>query len=236
MRRVDYGDGDDRLVFVLGWGNRPEHDGVQWLVDRLTDAGYRVSAFELPRTITDFDREYLAPVQSFVDDLDDYRLLSHSTGGLVARHLDTDNSLQTRTYLSPWWGFHDDLRNPLVSLATRLPVSTPILPAEATREELGTLASDAWVADAPDYAAPTFLREAKRAQNSLPPFDTRDAVFYNPDDPIVSGPTIEDHAPESNRIAFTDGHELFNSSTRDDHIDAVLAAVEDGANALPRSA
>jgi len=232
MRRVDYGDGDDRLVLVLGWGNRPEHDGVQWLIDHLTDAGYHVSAFELPRTITDFEDEYLVPVQSFVDDLDEYRLLSHSTGGLVARHLDADDARRTRTYLSPWWGFHDDLQNPLVSLLTKLPVSTPVLPASATRDELGSLASDAWVADSPDYAAPTFLREAKRAQESLPPFDTRDAVFYNPDDPIVSGATIESQVPEANRVAFTDGHELFNSSTRDDHIETVLAAVRDGASAL----
>jgi len=232
MRRVDYGDDDgDPLVFVLGWGNRPEHDGVQWLLDRLTDAGYRVSAFEIPRTITDFESEYLAPVRERVTALDSPRFLSHSTGGLIGRYLDGD-AFETRTYLSPWWGFHDDLQNPVVSLLMRVPLARAVLPASAEKEELGELASDDWVADSPDHAAPTFLREAKRAQAEIPPFDARDAVFYNPDDPIVSASAIEMQTPPENRRAFEGGHELFNSKSRDDHVDDVLAAVRGGASAL----
>lgn len=232
MRRIDYGDGDDHVVFVLGWGNRPEHDGVQWLLSHLTDAGYRVSAFEIPRTVTDFEVEYLAPVEEYVASLDTYRVLSHSTGGLITRYLDADDGLETRTYLSPWWGFHDDLQNPLVSVLMKLPVSKPILPASASRADLGELASDDWVADSPDYAAPTFLREAKRAQDRMPPFDTDDAVFYNPDDPIVDGAAIENQTPPENRVVFEGGHELFNSKSRDDHVDALLTAVDEGGSAL----
>lgn len=231
MRRVEYGDGDDRLVFVLGFGNRPGHDGVQWLLGHLTDAGYRVTAFEIPRTITDFEAEYLAPVEAYLADLDSYRLLGHSTGGLIVRYVD-DDALETRTYLSPWWGFHADLENPIVSLLTKLPISRPILPASASRAELGELSSDEWVADAPDYAAPTFLREARRAQERLPPFDERDAVFYNPDDPIVGADAIERQTPPANRVAFAGGHELFNSRSRDEHLGTLLAAVDGGADAL----
>jgi len=227
MRRVQYGDGDRRLVWVLGWGNRPEHDGIQWLLDHLTDAGYRVDAFELPRTLTDFESAYLAPVEDHVDRLDAYRFLGHSTGGLIGRYL-TDDHLQTRTYLSPWWGFHEDLQNPLVSLLVKLPIARPLLPASADRAELGELASDEWLEDSPDYAAPTFLREARRAQADMPPFDQRDVVFYNPADPIVGADAIEAEAPDENRIGYEGGHELFNSRCRDRYIEPLLAAIEDG--------
>ncbi|GAB3680037.1 hypothetical protein GCM10028857_02190 [Salinarchaeum chitinilyticum] len=227
MRRVQYGEGDRRLVFVLGWGNRPEHAGVQWLVDALTTAGYRVDVFELPRTINDFESQYLAPIRDHLDGLDTYRLLSHSTGGLIARYVD-DDGLQTRTYLSPWWGFHEALRNPLVSALLRLPIARPILPASSDRSDLGELASDEWVEDAPSYAAPTFLREARRAQAAMPPFDDRDVVFYSPRDPIVSADAIEADAPAANRISYDGGHELFNSRSRDEHLDALLAAIDEG--------
>lgn len=231
MERVQYGDGDRRLVFVLGWGNRPHHDGVQWLVDHLTDAGYRVDVFELPRTIRDFERQYLDPVTSHLEPLDEYRLLSHSTGGLITRHVE-DDALQTRTYLSPWWGFHEALQNPFISGFMRLPVPWPILPASSDRSDLGELASDEWLEDSPSMIAPTFLRESRRAQRSMPPFDERDVVFYNPEDPIVSGDAIEDDAPPSNRIPFEGGHELFNSRSRDEHVDDVLGAIESGVDGI----
>ncbi|MGZ0745767.1 alpha/beta hydrolase [Haloparvum sp. AD34] len=231
MRRVQFGDGSEEVVLVLGFGNRPEHDGVQWLIDQLTAAGYTVTAFEIPRTITDFESEYLAPVVDYVDTLDSYRVLSHSTGGLIARYLD-DDAMETRTYLSPWWGFHDALDTPLVRFLLKLPISKPILPASAGRAELGELATDEWVADSPDYASPTFLREARRAQESIPPFDPDDVVFYNPDDAIVGTDAIEAQTPAANRIQFDGGHELFCSRSRDDHVDALLDAVANGLTAV----
>lgn len=231
MRQVEFGDGDERVVFVGGWGNRPEHDGMQWLVEQLTDAGYAVTVFEIPRTITDFESEYLAPVETYLAGLDEYRLLSHSTGGLISRYVDDDGP-ETRTYLSPWWGFHPELENPLVSLLLKVPLAKPILPGSAEKAELGELATDEWVEDAPDYAAPTFLREAKRAQESMPAFDDRDAVFYNPADAIVGTDAIEAQTPEANRIRYEGGHELFNSRSREDHVEAVLAAVDGGIDAV----
>ncbi|MFB6234693.1 MAG: alpha/beta hydrolase [Halopenitus sp.] len=231
MRRVQFGDGAEEVVLILGFGNRPEHDGVQWLIDHLTAADYTVTAFEIPRTITDFEAEYLAPVVDYVEALGSYRVVSHSTGGLIARYLD-DGGVETRTYLSPWWGFHDGLDTPLVRFLMKLPLSKPILPASASRAELGELATDEWVADAPDYASPTFLREAKRAQESIPPFDEDDVVFYNPGDKIVGTDAIEAQSPSANRIQFDGGHELFCSRSRADHVDALLAAVEGGLAAL----
>jgi len=228
MRHVQYGDGGERLVLVLGWGNRPEHEGVQWLCQRLTDAGYLLDVFEIPRTIKDFESEYLTPVEDHLDGLEEYRLLSHSTGGLITRYVPADERLQTRTYLSPWWGFHEDLRNPVVRWLSLLPVPWPILPASSDRDDLGALTTEERMADLPSFAAPTFLREARRAQRAMPPFDERDAVFYSPDDPIVDAAAIERDAPEANRIPYDGGHELFNSPSRTEHIDALLAAIGGG--------
>jgi len=234
MRRVEYGDGGDRLVFVLGWGNKPEHDGVRWLLDRLTDAGYQVTVFQLPTTITAFQSEYLDPVADYVAGLDSYRLLSHSTGGLITRHVEADDRLLTRTYLSPWWGFHEGLENPVVRLAMKLPISKPVLPTGDGDEqaELGELISPEDAADGPDRAAPTFLREARRGQKAMPPFDENDVVFYTPSDAIVGTGAIESQTPAANRIQYEGGHELFNSRCREEHLELLLAATDRGYAAL----
>lgn len=230
MRREVFAEGDDReLVFVLGWGNRVEHENVQWLVERLVATEYRVTVFQIPTVITDYETEWVDPIAAYVDDLDGYRLLAHSTGGLIAEYL---SGAETCVYASPWWGFHDNLRNPIVSLAMKLPISRPILPASVEREQLGSLATDRQLADSPDRVAPTFLREGKRAQRTLPPFDGEPVVFYTPEDPIVSVDAIRERAPEANRVVYEGGHQLFDSPSRDEHVETILDALERGAAAL----
>jgi hypothetical protein len=231
MRLERYGDeADPTLVFVLGWGTKPEFEGVAWLADRLLDAGYALHVFEIPTVVTDFDAEWLDPIADHVADLGEYRLLTHSTGGLIGEFL-TDPAPVTKVHLSPWWGFHDDLDNPLVTLAMKLPVSTPLLPAGIEREELGDLATERQVEALPSRSAPTFLREAKRGQDRLPPFDGG-VVFYSPTDGVVSAPAIEARTPEANRVAYDGGHEFFSSSAREEHTDTLLAAIDRGVDAL----
>jgi len=229
MRREIFNDGGTReLVFVLGWGNRIEHESVQWLVDRLVEANYRVTVFQIPTVVTDFESEWIAPVAAYVEGLEPYRLLSHSTGGLIAEYLE---GAETRVYLSPWWGFHEDLQNPVVSLAMKLPVSWSILPTGGTdREMLGELATDRQLADTPSRVAPTFLREANRAQQRLPSFQfpERGVVFYTPEDAVVGVDAIRERTPEANLVAYDGGHQLFDSPSREDHIETILAALEQG--------
>lgn len=229
MRTEVYGDSEKDLVFVLGWANKPEYDGLRWLIGHLTDAGYRVHALEIPRVISNVDAEYLDPVAAYVEDLDAYRLVGHSTGGLIGEFLEGPT---TRTYLSPWWGFHEDLRNPLVSLLMRLPTRRRLLPATFEREDLGSLASDRQAEEVPERVAPTFLREAARAQARLPAFHDGTVVFYTPNDPVVSADAIRERTPEANAVVYEGGHELFNSPTREDHLETLLAAVDRGVDAL----
>lgn len=230
MNHEQFGSGDDELVLVLGWGNRFRHETVQWLVDQVVDAGYHVHGFEIPTVVTDFDREWLDPVAAVAEDLEAYRLLTHSTGGLIGEFLDGPT---TKVHLSPWWGFHDDLDNPVVSLAMKLPTSASVLPAPTDRETIGTLATDERMADSPSRAAPSFLREAKRGQERLPAFDADvTGVFYSPTDGVVSAPAIEARTPAANRVPYEGGHELFASPSRDDHVDAVLAALDEGPSTL----
>ena len=232
MRAVVHGEeGDPELVFVLGWANKPEYTNVRWLIDRLTDAGYRVHAIEIPRVVSDFEEEYLEPVAAYVADLGEYRFLGHSTGGLIGAFLD-DPAPVTRVYLSPWWGLHEDLQNPLVSVLSRLPTRRRILPVDFEADMLGDLAPPEQVEDVPERVAPTFLREAKRAQARLPPFSDDAVVFYTPEDPVVGADAIRERTPEANAVVYEGGHELFNSSAREDHLDTLLAAVDRGAEAL----
>lgn len=232
MRRRTYNDAGDRdLVFVLGWGTQPEFETVEWLIDRLVEAGYRVHTFQIPTVVTDFESEYLDPIQSYVDDLGTYRLLTHSTGGLIGEFLE-DPAPETTVHLSPWWGFHEDLENLLVDLTMRLGVPWSVLPSGIEQSDLGKLATDRQIDETPSWAAPTFLREARRAQERLPPFDDDAVVFYTPTDAVVGVEAIEARAPAANRVAYEGGHELFGSACREEHVDTVLAALEEGVDAL----
>ncbi|MWG35314.1 alpha/beta hydrolase [Halomarina oriensis] len=225
-----FGSGERDLVLILGWGNQFRHETVQWLVERVVDAGYRVHGFQIPTTVTDFERDWLQPVASTIADLEEYRLLTHSTGGLVGEFLEGP---ETKVHLSPWWGFHDDLDTPVVDWAMKLPVATPVLPASTDRAALGELVTDERLADSPKRAAPTFLREAKRGQHRLPPFDAdTTSVFYTPTDAVVSAEAIEARTPPENLVAYEGGHELFASPSRAEHIDTVLAALDEGPDAL----
>jgi hypothetical protein len=232
MQRQTYNDGGDRdLVFVLGWGNSPDMETVQWLVDHLVEADYRTHVFQIPTVISDFETEYLAPVADFTEELGEYRLLTHSTGGLIGEFL-ADPAPETKVHLGPWWGFHADLENPLVDLTMWLGVPWSVLPAGIDREDLGVHATERQIEATPSRAAPTFLREAKRAQERLPPFDDHAVVFYTPTDPVVGVEAIEARTPPENRVAYEGGHELFGSASREDHVETVLAALEEGADAL----
>lgn len=227
MDRRTHGEGDD-LVFVLGWGNRHDHEAVEWLVDRLVEAGYRVHVFQIPVNGTDFEADYLDPVVEFVEGLDEYRFLGHSTGGLIGAHVREPAPL-TRTYLSPWWGYTDDQQGLLLDLAAKLPLSAQVLPTgTSTRESLGQLATDRMIAESPGRISPAMIRETRRAQSGLPPFEDDAVVFYAPDDQVVSPGAIEDRVPAENRVAYEGGHELFSSRSREDHLDDLLSAVAEG--------
>jgi hypothetical protein len=230
MRRVTFDDAGERdLVFVLGWGNTPEHANVRWLIDHLQQAGYRVHTFEIPTTITDFEAEYLDPVATFVDELDAYRLLAHSTGGLIGAYLDDPI---TRVYLSPWWGIHHDQDGLLARLLARLPFARPIIPVDGDPAAIGDLVTDDQLADGPDAIAPTLVREVRRAQDGLPAVDDSAVVFYTPDDQVVSPAAIRERAPDANTVTYDGGHELFSSQCREAYLDPIRAALEDGVDAL----
>lgn len=127
------------------------------------------------------------------------------------------------------------MRNPIVSLAMRLPLSRSILPTGGTdREMLGALATDRQLAETPSRIAPTFLREAKRAQSRLPAFQFEETgvVFYTPTDAVVSADAIRQRTPEANQVVYEGGHQLFDSPSREDHVETVLAALEEGRAAL----
>jgi len=218
----------DHLVCILGWGNRVHHEPVEWLIDQFVDAGYRLHAFEIPDVVTDFARQYVDPIQRYVEDLGEFRLVGHSTGGLIGAFV---NGAMTRTYLSPWWGFPDD-GGPGLSLAMKLPIERPLLPAGTTKKALGAYATDRQLAEIPSKAAPTFLREADWAHRNRPPIDDDAVVFCSLRDEIVGVRAIGRAVPSKRVVLYDGGHELFASKSRVDHVDTLLSVIESGSAGL----
>ena len=227
-----YDDGADRdCLLVLGWGNRARHETVQWLVDQLTPR-YRVHAVELPTHITDFEAEWVEPLQSYAAELEEFAVLAHSAGGLTAAHLDAD-AITNRVYLSPWWGSDLALPDAVASLIAKLPISKPIIPlGETERDVLGELVTDERLAEVPTSLSPAFLRTIGRAQATLPSGRENAVAFCTLTDQVVD-PRVVGHRLPADRIRLYDGgHELFSSGARERHIDAVLDALERGPAAL----
>lgn len=228
MQVDTFGEGHD-LVWVMGWGNVVDSRHERWFVDELVDAGYRVHAIELPTTTPDFQRDCVAPVRDYLDDLGtdgtgdgetsdapEYAVLAHSMGGLALAHADPDPKA---VYLSPWWGMHDVpiVLEPLLAL----PIARPVLPFSVDPEDLGELATDA-DATAPTRIAPKWIQTVRAAQRSLPALDDADHVFYAPDDDVVDPRAIEAHAPDGQRTTYDGGHELFASAGRDEYVEWVV--------------
>lgn len=232
MKRKSMGpDAGPDLVFVLGWGNRIHGETVEWFVDRFVDADYRVHVFELPDHITDFDREYLEPVASFVETINSYRFVGHSTGGLIGAYLD---GARTATYLSPWWGIHPSTRGKVFDLLSAMPVTEPILPNQTvTAEAIGEYATTAQLAEVPNRLSPAFLNTIQRAQEGLPAIGEDAVVFCSLTDQIVSIDAIGEAATADQIVLYDGGHELFSSACRNEYVDDLLAAVEHGKKGLP---
>lgn len=221
------------VVLILGWGNKHDHENVTWLRERLADDGYRVHAFQIPEVIGDFETEYLGPVEDLVADLESFRLVTHSTGGLIGAFVDGGI---TRTHLSPWWGFPRGpagLDDSLLSLLARIPTRRPLVPSgQSSREDLGALATDRQLSEGPTRAAPSFLREVRRAQDTRPDIDEDTVVFCSPRDGVVSVRAIVEAVSFDQLVFYDGGHEWFSSPSRDELLDTFLAAVDGGLDAV----
>jgi pimeloyl-ACP methyl ester carboxylesterase len=216
--------GSPTLLFVLGFGNRLDGASVGWGIDRLTDAGYRVHAIQLPTDITDFKREYRRPVQRVHDEQDPAGVVGHSLGGLVTSYLD---STAKRVYLSPWWGIHESKASDWERwIVPRLPVRAQILPVKIHRE-IGTYLSDEEWERLPKRLSPAYITALYRAQQTRPAISTDAVVFVSLRETIVSLTAIGS-AVDADQIRLHDGgHQLFAAEDRDEAIKEVVAALPD---------
>jgi len=228
--RVTNEDGDDDLVLVLGWGNRHEHENVDWLVGQFADAGYRVHALQIPVFPGDYDADYVEPVRSYVADLDEFRLAGHSTGGLIAAYLD---GAETTTYLSPWWDFPPESKGPLFSLVAKLGFDAKLIPSGVDdRRAIGELTTDRQLRDIPEKVSPRFVREASYGHRNRPAIDDDAVVFCSLRDQVVSVRAIGETADADQVRVYEGGHELFSSRRRDEYVGGVLAAADGGLDAV----
>lgn len=232
MEFNQFGDEEDpSLLFVLGWGNRPEHAPVRWLIDELTTADWHVHTATLPVHVTNIPEQWVRPVERYAADLDTHAVLSHSAGGLTAAHADID--AETVTYLSPFWGEPPSRQSPLVGLVAQLPTDRKFLPAGIDDPSmLGEYATTQQIDAVPQKVSPTLLRTMREAHRTLPPI-RHDAVgFCSLCDEIVSTRAIGQALPSDRIVLFDGGHELFSSRSRENHLDTLLAVIEDGLDGL----
>jgi hypothetical protein len=231
VRVSRHGEAGEDLLFVLGWGNDPDHEHVSWLVGELVAAGYRVHAVTLPTNGWDFDAQYLAPVRDYAVARRFDVVLSHSTGGLVAAHLDLP---ARNVFLSPWWGTSPAgwFESLIFPVFRRLPTARRLYMPDRDVSAIGDLKSEAEFQAGPDGISPAFLSTILDAQERLGAFDESDVVFYTPTDEVVSPAAVEERTPARNRRPYDGGHEFFASSGRGAVLDDVLAAIDRGPAAV----
>ena len=225
MKFETFGEGQD-LLFLMGWGNKLDGDNERWFVDRLVEAGYRVHAGQLPTNISDFEAEYLAPAREYRDEnaLQLAPVLSHSTGGLVAAYLRPKAAI----YMSPWWGFYGGkLRKTQLAVVAALPTQTPLLPIDFGRHEIGSLVTESQWQALPSRVSPTFIREIRGAQASMPEISDDARVFCSLADTVVGLQEIGSRVDPAQVTLFGGQHELFSSASREDDTEAVVAALDE---------
>ena len=205
------GDADRDLLLALGWGNRPDHPAVDWLLDRLA-ADWTVHAVALPENGTQFDRDYRTPVSEVADRVDPDASAGHSLGGLVLAHLEGNDP---RVYMSPFWGLaRRGLADALLPLIARLPVTRRVIPVESDPPAIGALADPERDRAADRGVSPAWLGAVTHAQRSLPPFRPGSVVYCTLRDRVVDVGAIGAHAPSDRVRLYDGGHEWFASENR----------------------
>ena len=232
MEFTVHGPGDgEPLLFVMGWGNTVDQPEPRWVLDALADEGFRTHACEIPTNVTGFEADYLRPLADYVADAPDFRrVLSHSTGGLIAAHAIGDGVLPERAvHLSPWWGLHASQRVPFRLLGA-LPTSRELVSVEPDRDTLGDLVEPA--AREPTGLAPSFVREIRRAQESLPSAGDEEVAFCTLTDGLVGVDAIGERLPADRIRLYDGGHECFASPGREAVVADAVAALRAGPDAL----
>lgn len=227
MRRHTYGDGERDLLFVLGWGNRPGHEPVDWLVSQFDD--WTVHAVVVPENGTAFDRDYRAPLTRIHERIEPDAAAAHSLGGLALAHVPGE---EPRVYSSPFWGLN---RAGVAGLAApalaRLPISRRIVPSESDPAALGDLKPADEEGAADRGLSPAWLGAVREGQRTLPSFRDGSVVYCSLSETVVGLGAIGDHAPADRVRLYDGGHEFFASSGREETIarfERDLRAIADG--------
>lgn len=229
-RREATGDADrGDLLLALGWGNRPEHDPVDWLLAGLAAAGWTVHTVGFPENGTDFDRDYLRPLTRAREEIEPVVCAGHSLGGLALAHLSGDDP---RVYSAPFWEFGaTGVTSRLLPLVARLPSERRAIPIQHDPTAIGDLKPSDERSPAEDGVSPAWLGTIRRAQQSLPSFRRGSVVFCSLTDRVVSTAAIGRRAPAARVRLFEGGHEFFASTGRESTLERFCEALDAVADA-----
>jgi pimeloyl-ACP methyl ester carboxylesterase len=216
----------DRLLVVLGLGNRLTGANERWFLRRLSRSGFRVTGVQLPTVAADFDVHLRRPVQRVHDGVEPAAVVGHSLGGLVVAHLETE--APTR-FCSPWWGFPPEHRGGLLPwLIRRCPIRARVVPVSISHSVVGGRMRLPAATALPRRLSPAFLLAIERAQRDRPPIAEDAAVFYTPDDAIVDVTSIEEAVDTEQLERFDGGHEIFSIAGRRRAVDRLRESLETG--------
>lgn len=213
------------LLFALGWGNSPDHDPVDWLLDGLAAEGWTVHAVTLPENGTDFARDYVRPLETARAEIEPKVTAGHSLGGLTLAHLPGDDA---RVYSAPFWGFGDGVAGRVLTSLARIPVSRRLIPLPNDPSALGDLKPGDERGPADDGISPAWVGAVRSAQRRLPAFRPGSVVYCSLSDRVVSTRAIGRRSPAERVRLYDGGHEFFASTGRESTLErfcADLAAV-----------
>ncbi|MFC7137116.1 hypothetical protein ACFQRB_12945 [Halobaculum litoreum] len=111
-----------------------------------------------------------------------------------------------------------------------LPTSRELVSVEADRDTLGALAEPS--AREANALAPSFVREIRRAQASLPAAGDEAVAFCTLTDGLVGTDAIGERLPADRIRLYDGGHECFASPDREAIVADAVAALREGPSAL----
>ncbi|MEA3558580.1 MAG: hypothetical protein U9R75_04935 [Candidatus Thermoplasmatota archaeon] len=223
VRRVP--GGENRLLFINGYGGTFEQPGVKWYMNRFRDHDLDVTYIQLPTRVNDFTNEVLGPCLEVEKEMGKHVAAGFSFGGLTLAYM---HGSRRRIFLSPFWAVNDRWsgkgHKAVVNVLSS--ITKPLLPRQFDKEEAGELAVDDDMEGMPKLVSFRTIEQFFKAQENIPPPEENDVVFYSPKDTIISPRVIENRGIEAH--PYQGGHMFYLTRGRKEVTKNILLKIDEG--------
>lgn len=213
------------LLFINGYGGNFKQPGVKWYMNRFKEHGLDVTYVQLPTLVDDFRKDVLEPCMELEGEMGEHVSAGFSFGGLTLAYM---KGARRRIFLSPFWGLNEKWSGNAHKAVVKIlsVIRKPILPRHFDKEDAGELAVDDDLIGIPDYVSFRTIEQFFEAQEKMPAPMIGDAVFYSPDDRIISTNIVEERGAELH--PYRGGHMFYLTRDRKDVMRRILHAVDEG--------